>query len=206
MSTSLAAVELGIQLERVTIAWLVGETAVALAAGIAAGSLLLIAFGVDSVIELLSGAIVLWRLTVEARRASTARVDRAERRARWVVAVALALLCVYVAISAAYGLVTRAQPERAPAGIVLSAAAVIVMPTLAWTKRRVADQLHSSALRGDAAGSLTCGYMASAVLIGLAVNAHFGWWWAEDVAAAVFLLWLVQETREAFAEAREDAD
>ena len=181
---------------------MVVEAVISIGAGIAAGSLLLVAFGLDSVIELVSGAILLWRLTVEARGGSHARVEWAERRAAWVVALSLALLCVYVLASVIYGLVTQSRPEASLIGVGISAAAVLVMPWLGITKRRLARRLDSGALRGDAASSFTCGYMAATVLVGLLLNALFHWWWAEDLAALVFLLWLVSETREAWEDVR----
>ena len=171
-----------------------------LARGVLARSALLVAFGIDSVIELVSGAILLWRLSVEARGETTEQVERAEHRAAWVVAVSLALLCVYVLATAVYGLLTRSHPDSSPSGIAISITALIMMPGLGLAKRRLATRLDSAALRGDADSSFTCGYMAGAVLLGVGLNAFFGWWWAEDIAS---LLWLVGETREALEEARE---
>lgn len=196
-------VRAGVGIEVFTVAWMVVEATISLSAGIVAGSLLLTAFGLDSVIELVSGGILLWRLAVEVKGGSAERVERAERRAAWVVAVSLALLCVYVLASAIFGLVTRLQPEGAPVGIAVAAAAAVVMPWLGLRKRRLAARLGSAALRGDAASSFTCGYMAATVLVGLVLNALLHWWWAEYVAALVFLLWLVGESREALEEARE---
>lgn len=198
-----AQVRSGIQTEVFTVAWMVLEALIALGAGIAASSLLLIAFGVDSLIELVSGVVLLWRLIVEAQGGDIGRAEGAERRARWIVAIALVLLCAYVLATATYGLVTQERPESSPVGIALAIAATIVMPWLAFTKSRIAGQIDSEALRGDAACSLTCGYMAGTVLVGLALNAALHWWWAEYLAALGFLLWLVGEAREAFDEARE---
>lgn len=149
---------------------------------------------------------VIWMVIEEEKEGDTQRVERAEHRAAWIVGIALALLCLYVLLSAIHGIAVHAMPESSPIGIAISAAAVIVMPWLAITKRRIAKQIDSGALRGDAASSLTCGYMAATVLIGLALNALFRWWWAEDVAALVFLFWLVQETREALEEARDERE
>jgi divalent metal cation (Fe/Co/Zn/Cd) transporter len=203
LPTSQAAnVQKGIRIEVFTIVWMVVEAAVSIGAGILSGSALLIAFGIDSVIELVSGGILLWRLRVEARGNDTEQVERAERQAAWVVGICLALLCVYVLVSALYGLVTGARPESSPVGIAIAAAAMLVMPWLAVTKRRMAEHLHSGALRGDAASSMTCAYMAGTVLVGLVLNTLVHWWWAEDIAALLFLFWLVQETREALEEAR----
>jgi fatty acid desaturase len=97
------------------------------------------------------------------------RVEAAERKAAWFVAVTLALLCVYVLLSAIYGLATHAKPDRSPVGIVISFAAVLVMPYLGWGKRRIAGRIDSHALRGDAAESITCAYMAATVLV------DYGW-------------------------------
>jgi divalent metal cation (Fe/Co/Zn/Cd) transporter len=204
-----ASVRTGVRVEVFTVLWMILEAAVSVGAGIRAGSALLTAFGIDSVIELVSGAILLWRLALEARGEETEQVERAEHRAAWVVAIALVLLCLYVLLTAIYGLITRARPEGSLVGIVIAAAAVVVMPLLGVTKRRLAARLESGALRGDAASSFTCGYMAATVLLGVGLNTLFHWWWAEDVAALIFLFWLVGETREAFEEVqegREDKD
>lgn len=205
-SNRTALVHTSVRVEVFTVLWMVVEAAISLGAGVVAGSLLLVAFGLDSVIEFVSGAILFWRFSVEANGESADRVEWAERRAAWVVAISLALLCVYVLASVVYGLVTQAKPDASPVGIGISAAAVLVMPWLGITKRRLAVRLGSGALRGDAASSFTCGYMAATVLAGLVLNALLHWWWAEDVAALVFLVWLVGETREAFEEVRESRE
>jgi len=199
-------VRAGVRIEVFTVLWMIVEAAVSIGAGLVAGSVLLTAFGLDSVIELASGAILLWRLSVDARGGDHTRVEQAEHRAAWVVGIALTLLCVYVLASSIYGLVAHAKPEGSPIGIAISLAAIIVMPWLAVTKHHLAVQLDSGALRGDAASSLTCAYMAGAVLVGLVLNALLHWWWAEDLAALVFLFWLVGETREALEDAREGGD
>lgn len=198
-----ALVRTGMRIEIFTVLWMVVEAVVSIGAGVLARSALLTAFGIDSVVELVSGAILLWRLSVEARGETTEQIERAEHRAAWVVAVSLALLCVYVFATAVYGLLTRSHPDSSPSGIAISIAALVVMPGLGLTKRRLATRLDSAALRGDADSSFTCGYMAGAVLLGVGLNALFGWWWAEDIASLLFLFWLVGETREALEEARE---
>lgn len=198
-----ALVRTGMRIEIFTVLWMIVEAVVSIGAGVLARSALLTAFGIDSVVELVSGAILLWRLSVEARGETTEQIERAEHRAAWVVAVSLALLCVYVFATAVYGLLTRSHPDSSPSGIAISIAALVVMPGLGLTKRRLATRLDSAALRGDADSSFTCGYMAGAVLLGVGLNALFGWWWAEDIASLLFLFWLVGETREALEEARE---
>jgi divalent metal cation (Fe/Co/Zn/Cd) transporter len=197
------AVRRGVQLELFSALWMVAEMAVSMAAGIAGKSILLTAFGLDSLIELVGSGILLWRLLVESRGQSLQRVETAEKKASWLVAAALALLCIYVFASASYGLLVHAAPESSMLGIAVSAAAVFVMPLLARSKRRLAQRIDSQALAGDAVNSLTCAYMAGTVLLGLGLNALFGWWWIEKVAALAFLFWLGRETWEAFAEARE---
>jgi divalent metal cation (Fe/Co/Zn/Cd) transporter len=182
------------------------EAAISLAAGVVAGSVLLTAFGLDSVVELVSGGVLLWRLSVEARGEETARIELVERRATWVVSVSLAMLCVYVLATSIYDLANQAKPAASPVGIGVSVAAVIAMPYLAYRKRQIARRIDSAALAGDAAESMTCAYMAATVLVGLGLNALFHWWWAEDVAALVFLLWLAGETREALEEARDEGE
>ncbi len=192
---------IGVRVEVFTVLWMTVEAVVSIGIGVRAASALLIAFGIDSVIELASGAILLWRLSLEARGEETEQVEQAEHRAALIVAILLAGLCLYVLVTAAYGLITRSGPEGSLAGMIIAAAAVVVMPLLGVTKRRLAARLDSSALRGDAASSFTCGYMAATVLLGVGANTLFHWWWAENVAALVFLFWLVMETREAFEEA-----
>jgi divalent metal cation (Fe/Co/Zn/Cd) transporter len=192
----------GIAIECVTIAWMVIEAAVAIGAGIAAHSVLLVAFGLDSVVELMSGGILLWRLMAEARGGATERVEAAERRAAWGVGISLALLCVYVVISSLAGLLLRNQAEQSGLGIALAVATLLIMPMLAWRKRNLAARLESPALRGDAACSITCAYMAATLLVGLALNVLFGWWWADSLAALALLYWLIPETRETLESAR----
>jgi divalent metal cation (Fe/Co/Zn/Cd) transporter len=197
-----ADVRLGIRIEVISVAWMVIEMAVSIAAGIAAGSVLLAAFGIDSLIEIVSGAVLLWRLRVESRGGDLERVEGAERRATWIVVVTLGLLSIYVLIAAVVGLLAHSAPESSPLGIAISAAALMFMPYLALTKRRIAKRIDSDALAEDAVNSITCAYMAGTVLAGLLLNALFGWWWVEDAAALLFLVWLVRETWEAFTEAR----
>jgi divalent metal cation (Fe/Co/Zn/Cd) transporter len=203
-TTRAAEIGQGIRIEVISILWMVIEMAISIGAGIAAGSILLTAFGIDSLIELISGSILLWRLRVESLGGDVDRVEQTEQRAEWIVAITLALLCVYVFVSAIYGLIVHSKPESTILGIGISAAAVLIMPYLAIIKRRVSDRIHSEALAGDAVESITCAYMAGTVLVGLVLNALFGWWWAEHIAALLFLLWLARETWEAFEEVRSE--
>lgn len=197
-----AQVRAGVRIEVVTIAYMAVEAAVALGAGVLARSVLLTAFGLDSLIELVTGGVLLWRLLAEARGGALDGVERAERRAAWVTAVGLVLLCAYVVATAAAALALRAKPDPSLAGLALAVVAVVLMPLLAWRKRDIAARLDSAALRGDAACSLTCAAMAGALLVGLALNAAFGWWWADPLAALALLYWLGREARGAMAGAR----
>ncbi len=192
----------GVRIEIVTVGWMTVEAIVALTAGLLARSVLLTAFGIDSVIELVTGGVLLWRLSTEARGGSLRRVERAEVRAAWVTGVGLVLLSLYIVASVGAGLWTRSRPESAPIGITLALVAVVGMPLLARRKRAIAARIDSAALRGDAACSMTCAYMAATLLVGLVLTAAFGWWWAEDVAALGFLYWLIGEAREALEGAR----
>lgn len=195
---------MGVRIESITIIWMIIEMAVSIGAGIAARSVLLTAFGLDSLIELVSGSILLWRFSVESRGEDLKSVKRAERRATWIVAITLSLLCVYVLISSVYGLLTHAKPESSILGIGVSAAALVIMPYLAVTKRRISKRIDSAALAADGTNSITCATMAGTVLAGLVLNTLFGLWWVEYIAALVFLIWLIRETLETFEEARED--
>jgi divalent metal cation (Fe/Co/Zn/Cd) transporter len=197
-----AAVRVGLWLEVFTVAWMAGEAVLAISAGVAARSLLLTAFGFDSVIELLSGVTLLWWLSAEARGSGTERIEGMERRATQISAVLLVLLCGYLVFVGVGGLVLRLHPEGSVLGVAVSAAAVVVMPLLAWRKRRVNATLNSAALRADIAETLTCAYMAAATLAGTALNLLAGWWWAEYVAALALLVFVVMETREALEESR----
>ena len=148
-ATRLSDVRMGVRIEVITILWMVVEMVVSIGAGLAAHSVLLTAFGVDSLIELVSGGILLWRLSTENRGGDLGSVRRAEHRAAWVVAVSLSLLCAYVLVSSVYLLFTHARPESSPLGIAISAAALLIMPWLAVSKRRISKRIDSAALAGD---------------------------------------------------------
>ena len=195
----------GVRVEAFTVAWMVVESVVAIGAGVLARSVLLTAFGFDSVIELLSGVALLWRLRVEALGGDRARVERTEGLVTRISAVLLLLLCVYVLLSSIVGLLLRLAPEGSVGGLVVAFAAVVAMPLLALRKRQVNRTLDSAALRADIVETLTCAYMAAATLVGVGLNLVFHWWWADYLAALVLLFWLVQETREAIEAAREGA-
>ena len=179
------------------------EAVAAIGAGIVARSVLLTAFGFDSVIELLSAGVLLWRFRIEMQGALTERLERIDLLVTTISAGLLSLLCLYVLLSSATGLFLGLQPEPSVGGLAIALAAVIAMPVLAWRKSRLNQTLGSAALRADIAETLTCAYMAAATLFGVALNILLHWWWADYLAALLLLFWLIQETREAIDAARE---
>jgi divalent metal cation (Fe/Co/Zn/Cd) transporter len=193
----------GVRLEAVSVCWMAIEAVVAFGAGVAARSVLLTAFGLDSAIELLSGVTLLWRLSAEARGAGMERIEVIERRATWISAVLLVVLCVYVLTTSIGGLLIRLEPGESWAGLGVAAAAVIVMPLLAWRKRVVNATIQSPALKADIAETITCAYLAAATLAGLALGAVAGWWWIQYVAALALLVFIGREAMEALEAARE---
>ena len=174
------------------------EAVLSVGAGIAAGSIALIAFGVDSVIELSSSIAALWRL-----RADAAPVDRerAERQALRFIGVCFLLLAAYVLVDALRTLFTRAAPEESPLGIAIAIGSLIVMPLLARAKRRVAAALDSGALRAEARQTELCTWLSAILLAGLLLNATVGWWWADPVAALAMVPLIGWEGIEALSEA-----
>jgi divalent metal cation (Fe/Co/Zn/Cd) transporter len=204
--TRAQAVVRGVLLERITVTWMVAEAALALGAGIAARSVLLTAFGFDSVIEVLSGLVLLRRLSVEAHGSNIERVERLEKRTARVSGVLLVLLCGYVVITSAAGFVAGVKPEGSVLGILVAAVAVVAMPALALAKTRANDRIGSASLRADIAETLTCAYMAGVTLVGLAASMLFDLWWVQYAAALALLIWLIPETREAFTSASPEEE
>ncbi len=182
-----------------TIGWMVIEGGVGLAAGITAGSIALVAFGLDSVIEIVAAAALLRRLRLEWRegRENAGHVVPADRAASRMVGWSLLALAVYVTVTAGYDLWTQNLPTGSIAGLALAAATLIVMPLLIRSKLRLAAVLESRALRSDAMCGIVCVWMAGTLLLGLGLRAAFGWWWADPVAALALVYFIVREGREA---------
>ena len=174
------------------------EAALALGAGVAARSVLLTAFGFDSVVELMSGVVLLRRLSVEAHGSALVSVERLEKTTARISAVLLALLCAFVALTSAAGLLFRIKPDGSVLGLVVAAAATAGMPVLAWAKARANRTIGSASLRADVAESVTCAYMAAVTLCGVGASMLFGLWWFQYIGALGLLVWLVPEAREAF--------
>ena len=174
----------GKRLEYFTLAWNSFEAAVALISGVLAGSIALVGFGLDSVIETASAGILLWRFSADG---NPERRERAEQTAHRLVGICFLLLAAYVAVASVRALWMKAQPERSLAGILIAIAAIAVMPLLGRAKRRVAAQLGSRALDADSRQADFCAYLSAILLVGLLVHALLGWWWADPAAALVMV-------------------
>ena len=192
----------GIWIELVTIVWMGMEASIAISVGFSTRSVSLQGFGIDSIVELIAGGILLWRLLVEQRGGSVERIEQAERRASWVTAISLFVLAVYIVGDSTWSFLTQTRPESSWWGVGLAVAAAIIMPLLWQGKLRIAKRIGSSALKADAACSVTCAYMSLTLLAGLLLNRFFSWWWADPLAALALVYFLIQEGREALHEAR----
>ena len=186
-------------LEVLTVGWNIVEAGVAVTAGYFAGSIALVGFGLDSVIESLSGAVLFWRLGWE-RRALRGRttvdpelLEEKERRALKLVGWTFLILAAYVSVESARKLWLGERPETSMPGFILLCLSALVMPGLAWAKLRIAKALGSNALRGDAKETLLCSVLSVIALGGLTGNTILGWWWADPVAALALVPWLVKE-------------
>src|SRR6266446_8098357 len=196
-----ADVRLALRLTYITLGWMTIEGGASLLLGWASKSLLLEAFGIDSLIELFSAGVLLWRLQVEARgRADEARVEAVERRAsRWV-GYTLYFLVLYVVFNSAYGLFVAhrvTDTHESVWGILIGLVAKIGMPILAGFKLKVAARLNSRALRADAIEAIMCGYLSIVLMVGLAATRLLGWWWLDSVAALALISFLITEARAA---------
>jgi divalent metal cation (Fe/Co/Zn/Cd) transporter len=186
------------RLEWLTVAWMVVEAVVAVASGIAAGSLLLLAFGLDSVIELASAGVLIWRLSVELRRGQ-AFSEKAEHIASRIGGGLLLALSAYVVVSAGWSLWTHHRAEFSAPGLVISVLAIPIMRYLARRKIALAEKLGSRAMRADAMESITCGWLSLVVVIGLIAQLAFGAWWVDAVGSLAIVWFLVKEGRETWA-------
>jgi len=185
----LELVRRGRRLEYLTIVWNSLEGLIAVAAGLLAGSIALVGFGVDSVIEVSSGAALLWRLHLD----SPERRERAEQVALKLVGASFLALAAYVTYDAVSSLVRREAPEASYTGIALAALSLVVMPLLARAKRRVAAGLRSRALQADSRQTTICAYLSAILLGGLILNALLGWWWADPLAGLVMIPIIAKE-------------
>lgn len=195
-------VKKGIYIEVASIIWMLIEAGVAIGAGLIAHSLSLVAFGADSIIELVAGVVLLWRLLIEAKGASLERVKQAEKTASWVVGSALILLAIYIVIAAIHELWTRQGAESSPIGIGLAIVSTVLMIYLSRAKKRIGGEIGSNALKADGSCSIICAYMAIIVLVGAALTALLGWWWLDSIISFGLTYFVVKEGIEAIQEAR----
>jgi divalent metal cation (Fe/Co/Zn/Cd) transporter len=184
-------------LEWITVAWMAVEAAVAIASGLAAGSITLLAFGIDSLIELVSAGVLIWRLTVELRHGQAFSED-AERLASRIGGGLLFALAAYVIASATWSLWTRHGEEFSAAGLAVALLAMPIMYVLAKRKLALAEKLGSRALRADAVESITCGWLSFVVVVGLIAQLLIGAWWIDAVTSLGIVWFLVKEGREAW--------
>jgi divalent metal cation (Fe/Co/Zn/Cd) transporter len=185
--------------QALTIAWMVVELAVAVAAGIMARSIALTAFGFDSGIEILTAAVVLNRLFERTPGEERGELTPGEKRASRLVGLGLYALIGYIVLSAAAELALGIRPGPSGLGIGLAIAALVIMVVLWRWRLALAERLGSPALKGDAACSAVCVYMSGALLVGLGLNLAFGIWWADPIAGIALIWWIRSEAAEALA-------
>ena len=182
-------------LEYLTMGWMTVEASVAIAAGLAAGSIAIVGFGLDSVIEFLAAGVVIWEL----RGGSEQR----QRRALQIIGLTFLALALYVGVQAVRDLAAHARPESSLPGVLVAGAALVVMPLLARAKRRTGRALENPTLVAESAETAFCAWLSATVLVGVGLNALLGWWWADPVAALVIAGFAIKEGLEAWS---PDAD
>ena len=194
-------VRLALLLTYITLGWMTIEGAASLLLGWASKSLLLEAFGIDSIIELFSASVLLWRLRIEASGpAGEARVEAVEHRASRLVGYTLYFLVAYVVFNSTYGIFIAhrvTDTHESAWGILIGLVAKIGMPILAGYKLKIAARLNSRALRADAIEAIVCGYLSIVLMVGLAATRILGWWWLDSVAALALIPFLIKEGRAA---------
>jgi len=189
-TTRQAVAERGKRLEYFTIAWNSLEGLVALVAGAIAGSISLVGFGIDSVIEVTSGATLLWRMSVDA---DVKQRERNERLSIRIVGACFIALAIYVVYEALTDLINRKAPEHSIPGIILACVSLVVMPILSRAKKQVGRKLRSAAMNADAKQTDFCVYLSAIVLTSVLLNYWFGWWWADSVAGFIMALIIGKE-------------
>lgn len=195
----------GLYLEYFTVGYNIVEAAVSIGFGALAGSIALIGFGMDSVVESLSGLVLVWRLKKHGK-ISREREERVERRAMRFVALTFFILGAYVLYEAVEKLVCRAEPEASLPGIIIAIVSLVVMPILAWMKKDTGERIGSKALVADSKETLACAFLSLALLLGLGLNYLFGFWQADPIAGMVIVLFLLHEGYEVWEEAGEEED
>ncbi|MFD1421318.1 cation transporter [Lactiplantibacillus songbeiensis] len=198
MANKTTLVKQSMRTEYFSTGWMVFEFAVGLTAGLQAGSILLIAFGLDSFLEIIAGGTLIWRLRKEALGAPQVEIERAEQRSSLIVGTVLLGLSIYVTAVSLFNLFTHQVANESPMGMAIAVASLILMPLLAWRKRQLGHALQSPALVEDGMCNITCAYMAGTVLIGAVLTSLLNWWWADSVAALVLVYFIASEGWESF--------
>jgi cation diffusion facilitator family transporter len=196
----------GVLLEWFTVTWNVMEAAVAITAGVVAGSVALVGFGIDSGIEVVAASALLWRFRAARADATAEEHGVAERRALYIVSATFFVLAAYIGYEAVRALVTTDEPDTSAVGVVLALVSLVVMPTLAYAKQQTGRALGSRALEADAIETWVCAYLSLALLVGVGLHASFGWWWADPVGALAMLPVIVWQGWETLEDARGDHD
>ncbi len=195
-----------LRLEWLTTLWNILEAVIAIGSGAVAGSTALVAFGIDSLIEVSSALFVLWRLLRAGPDASKEQIERADRRAHLLVGITFFLLAAWVVFDASLSLLRREIPQESFVGIGLAIASLIAMPLLAIAKQRTGREMGSKALEADAVETWLCAYLSATLLVGLVLNAWLGWWWVDPVAGLAMVPFMIWQGREAIEEAQSDED
>lgn len=182
-----------LQIEYLSTIWMAFEFVVGFTSGIKAGSILLIAFGLDSFLEIISGSTLIWRLKKEFNHAPEKEIAQAEKKSSFIVGIILLLLSVYVIAVSVFNLATHQSAESSLSGILIAIASVILMPIFTFKKRSLGKIIKSGALIEDGMCNITCAYMAGTVLLGAILTALFNLWWVDSIAALILVYFIASE-------------
>jgi cation diffusion facilitator family transporter len=195
----------GLILEYFTMIYNIAEAVLSIIFGIIAGSPALLGFGLDSIVESLSGGVLIWRLH-QHEGIPKEKEEKIERRAVKLVSITFFILAAWIFYESAESLYNREAPGVTIPGIVIAAASMLIMPVISILKKRIGKEIGSKALVADAKETMVCATLSVALLLGLGFNAIFGWWWADPIAGMLIVLFLVKEGLEQWREANEEDD
>ncbi len=194
-------IKAGINIEYFSIGWMAFEFLVSFYSSVKANSILLLAFGLDSLLEIISGATLVWRLKKEEKNVSEHAIRKAEQRSSLIVGTVLLLLSAYITLVSIYNLFSHQTAETSFSGIAIALASIVLMPFLTFKKRFLGEKIVSASLREDGMCNITCAYMAATVLVGSLFTFIFGWWWSDSVFALLLVYFIASEGYESFREA-----
>jgi len=202
MDSKHALIKKALTLEYLLIAYNIAEAIVSVWAGLTAGSIALVGFGLDSIIEVVAAGTLVWRLKQHNCNDEEGE-SRLEKRAMRIVGVTFFLLAGYILFESVKSIVMIEAPQESFIGIVVAVLSLIIMPYLGLAKKKIAIQIGSKALEADAMETLICSYLSAILLTGLVLNALLGWWWADSIAGLVMVIFIVSEGWETFEESRD---